>query len=200
MSLRLSGGVRSVRTRNAPDIDDDPSGGYATVPCRDVDSELFFPIGKGEATDRQYEEARKVCNRCPIAEKCLSDSLERGDEFGMFGGFTPEERKDFEPPKPTRPCLICGKAFEPPRKTQSTCTPCQMRTRDGGMTQLEAFLRAFSDELRQACREGVSDKAFAERHNISHHLVGRARTVLGIGPVSKGGGPRGARGRVGAGV
>lgn len=196
MSISLPGGIRPVSSRNAPATADDTSGGYATAPCRDVDPELFFPIGKGAFADYQYEQARKVCNRCPIADKCLADSLERGDEYGMFGGFTPEERKDFEPPKPTRPCLICSKPFEPPRKTQSTCTPCQMRTRDGGVTQLEAFLRVFSDELRQACREGVSDKAFAERYNLSHHLVGRARTVLGIAPVAKGGGRR----SVGAGV
>ena len=200
MSLRLSGGVRSVRTRNAPDIDDDPSGGYATAPCRDEDPELFFPIGTSGPALLQVEEARKVCHRCPIAGMCLKDSLARGDEFGMFGGMTPEERKLLDPPKPTRPCLVCGSDFQPPRKTQSTCTPCQMRTRDGGTTQLEAFLRKFADELRQACREGVSDKAFAEQYNLSHHLVGRARTVLGIAPVSKGGGPRGARSRVGAGV
>lgn len=200
MAISIGGGIRRVSLRHAPDTDDDPSGGYASAPCRDQDPELFFPVGSGEHADRQFEDARRVCNRCPIADKCLTDSLARGDEYGMFGGFTPAERKDFMPKKPTRDCLVCGEEFEPPRRTQSTCTPCQMRSRAGGMTQLEAFLAHFGDELRQACREGVSDKAFAERHNISHHLVGRARVVLGIDPVPKSNNLRGAARRVGASV
>lgn len=200
MGINLGRGLRSVASRNAPDIADEPPGGYATRACRGVDPELFFPIGNGELSQHQYEQARKVCNRCPIWQRCLSDSLERGDEFGMFGGFTHEERKDFKPAKPKRACLVCEEEFEPPRPTQSVCTPCQMRSRAGGTTQLDAFVRHFGDELRQACREGVSDKAFGERYNISHHLVGRARVVLGIPPVPKSANLRRGRSSVGAAV
>ena len=200
MSVKLGHGLRAVLLRHVPGTEDG-GGPYAERACRDVDPELFFPVGKGALADRQYERAREVCDRCPVWVTCLQEALERGDEFGMFGGYTHEERKDFGVKKETRPCLVCSQEFEPPRRTQSTCTPCQMRGRTGGMSQLEAFLRKFGDELAQACREGVSDKAFGERHNISHHLVGRARVVLGIPPVSKGGGARQpARSRVGAGV
>lgn len=194
MSLRLSGGVRSIRTRNAPDIDDEPSG-YAAARCRDFDPEAWFPVGKGDNAEWQYEQVRAICNRCPIEKMCLTDSLERGDEFGMFGGKTPDERKLMRAPKPTKGCLVCDEQFEPSRATQSTCTPCQMRSRASGVTQLDAFLRKFSDELEQACRAGVSDKAFAAYLGVSHHLVGRARAVLGIAPVAKGGGAPGARRR-----
>lgn len=193
MTMRVGGGVRSVRTRNTPDIDDGDASGYAAARCRDYDPESWFPVGKGDNADWQYEHVRAICNECPIKARCLADSLDRGDEFGMFGGKTPDERKELRTPKPTRPCLICDQQFEPSRKTQSTCTPCQMRSRASGVTQLDAFLRKFDTELEQACRAGVSDKAFAAYLGVSHHLVGRARTVLGLAPVAKGGGAPGAR-------
>jgi WhiB family redox-sensing transcriptional regulator len=194
MGLSIGGGVRSVRTRNAPDIDDSsPWEAYAL--CRDYNGDDWFPVGTGALTDLKYEEVRKVCNRCPVSEQCLQESLERGDEWGMFGGLTPNERKAMRAPKPTKTCLVCDEQFEPSRATQSTCTPCQMRSRASGVTQLDAFLRKFSDELEQACRAGVSDKAFAAYLGVSHHLVGRARAVLGIAPVAKGGGAPGAQRR-----
>ena len=35
---------------------------------------------------------RRICNECPVREKCLEDSLEYSDEFTFRGGMTPTER------------------------------------------------------------------------------------------------------------
>ena len=36
--------------------------------CRDVDPELFFPIGNTGPALMQIEEAKQVCRRCPVIE------------------------------------------------------------------------------------------------------------------------------------
>lgn len=65
----------------------------ARAACRDVDPELFFPVGTGGASfDGQVAEAKAVCARCPVRGDCLSWAL-AGLEFGIAGGATPEERR-----------------------------------------------------------------------------------------------------------
>lgn len=199
MSLRLSGGVRSIRTRNAPDTDDTDAWQKRSK-CRDEDPERFFPIGKGALADAQYEEVRKVCLACPVRRKCLADSLERVDEFGMFGGLTPDERKPLNSTKDQRNCLTCGASFKPQRSKQPHCGDCQAKDRAQGINQVDAFLAKFRDELEQACRVGVSDKALAERWGVSHYLIGKARQLLGIAPQPRWNNLRGAARNVGGAV
>ena len=38
--------------------------------CREVDPELFFPIGNTGPALFQIEEAKAVCRRCPVVESC----------------------------------------------------------------------------------------------------------------------------------
>ena len=43
-----------------------------------------------------YEEARKVCNACPVRKECLAYALEAKERYGMWGGLTPLERLRIE--------------------------------------------------------------------------------------------------------
>jgi WhiB family redox-sensing transcriptional regulator len=47
-------------------------------------------------TDPYYEEARSICNSCPIKEQCLEYAIERKERWGMWGGSTPIERRRVE--------------------------------------------------------------------------------------------------------
>jgi WhiB family transcriptional regulator, redox-sensing transcriptional regulator len=61
--------------------------------CRDVDPELFFPVGTtGPAAD-QVEQAKAVCRGCPVSATCLSWALDTGQDSGVWGGLTEEERR-----------------------------------------------------------------------------------------------------------
>jgi hypothetical protein len=54
--------------------------------CTQVDTEIFFAeLGEG------YHGAKSVCAGCPIAGRCLAAYL--AEEYGVFGGATPPERK-----------------------------------------------------------------------------------------------------------
>lgn len=56
--------------------------------CNLENSELFFSVLASKVA-----KAKALCNECPVANKCLEFALEEEIEFGIFGGTTPEERK-----------------------------------------------------------------------------------------------------------
>jgi WhiB family transcriptional regulator, redox-sensing transcriptional regulator len=61
--------------------------------CRDVDPELFFPIGNTGPALMQIEEAKQVCRSCSAVEKCLQWALESGQDAGVWGGLSEDERR-----------------------------------------------------------------------------------------------------------
>jgi WhiB family transcriptional regulator, redox-sensing transcriptional regulator len=61
--------------------------------CRDVDPELFFPIGNTGPALLQIDEAKQVCHRCPVMESCLQWALESGQDAGVWGGLSEDERR-----------------------------------------------------------------------------------------------------------
>lgn len=66
---------------------------WSDAACLNEDPELFFPIGNGGPAQLQIEEAKQVCRRCDIREKCLNWALEIGQEHGVWGGLSEEERR-----------------------------------------------------------------------------------------------------------
>ncbi|MFF0219657.1 WhiB family transcriptional regulator [Streptomyces vinaceus] len=61
--------------------------------CREEDPDLFFPIGTSGPALLQIEEAKAVCRRCPVLERCLEWALEGSMDWGVCGGLTEEERR-----------------------------------------------------------------------------------------------------------
>lgn len=61
--------------------------------CRDEDPELFFPIGNTGPALVQIEEAKQVCRRCPVMESCLQWALDTGQDAGVWGGHSEDERR-----------------------------------------------------------------------------------------------------------
>lgn len=61
--------------------------------CRDEDPELHFPIGNTGPALLQIEEAKAVCRRCSVFESCLQYALESGQDAGVWGGMSEDERR-----------------------------------------------------------------------------------------------------------
>ncbi len=61
--------------------------------CREEDPELFFPVGNTGPALAQIEEAKKVCERCVVKEACLAWALESGQDAGVWGGLSEDERR-----------------------------------------------------------------------------------------------------------
>ena len=75
------------------------------LPCRDEDPELFFVTGPGQASAHQLEAAKAVCRRCPVAAACGEWALSTGQDFGVWGGLSEDERRAVRRARPARrPC------------------------------------------------------------------------------------------------
>jgi WhiB family redox-sensing transcriptional regulator len=61
--------------------------------CLDEDPELFFPIGNTGPALLQAEEAKAVCRRCEVVEACLAWAIESGQDAGVWGGLSDDERR-----------------------------------------------------------------------------------------------------------
>lgn len=67
----------------------EPSDGWqAKAACADLDTDLFF-VGPLE----QPTAAKKVCTGCPVRTDCLTYALRTHQDYGVWGGLTPDERK-----------------------------------------------------------------------------------------------------------
>ncbi len=61
--------------------------------CRNEDPELFFPIGTTGQAAVQIEAAKAVCVRCDVRPECLEWAMETGQEAGVWGGLSEDERR-----------------------------------------------------------------------------------------------------------
>lgn len=61
--------------------------------CRDVDPELFFPVGTTGPAAAQIDAAKAVCVNCAVRDECLEWALTTGQDAGVWGGTSEEERR-----------------------------------------------------------------------------------------------------------
>lgn len=79
-------------TGSVPDCERAPDWRDAAA-CRNYNPELFFPVGNTGSALLQIEEAKAVCYRCPAIEWCLRWALDTGQESGVWGGLSEDERR-----------------------------------------------------------------------------------------------------------
>ena len=60
--------------------------------CRDADPELFFPDGDIRSARAQVKTAKLICRGCPVSAACLNWALASGQQAGIWGGLTEDER------------------------------------------------------------------------------------------------------------
>lgn len=64
--------------------------------CRSEDPDLFFPLGSTGVWLAVIEEAKAVCRRCPSQPSCLQWALETGQDAGVWGGLSEDERRSLK--------------------------------------------------------------------------------------------------------
>lgn len=60
--------------------------------CANEDPALFFPTGDSGPNLLTIEQAKAVCNRCPVLDTCGRWAADNRIEYGIFGGLTEQER------------------------------------------------------------------------------------------------------------
>jgi WhiB family redox-sensing transcriptional regulator len=61
--------------------------------CLSEDPDLFFPDGNTGPALLQTEKAKSVCRGCPVAAACLKWAVESGQDYGVWGGMSEDERR-----------------------------------------------------------------------------------------------------------
>lgn len=61
--------------------------------CIGEDPELFFPIGSTGPAVAQIQAAKAVCSRCAVRDDCLEWALLTGQDSGVWGGTSEDERR-----------------------------------------------------------------------------------------------------------
>ena len=61
--------------------------------CRSRDPELWWPVGSSEQALDQGEEAKAICQQCPVLAPCDRWADEQGMDVGVWGGLTEDERR-----------------------------------------------------------------------------------------------------------
>jgi WhiB family redox-sensing transcriptional regulator len=61
--------------------------------CRSEDPELFFPVGNSGPALAQIAKAKLVCNKCPVTHDCLAWAISSGQDAGVWGGMSEDERR-----------------------------------------------------------------------------------------------------------
>jgi WhiB family redox-sensing transcriptional regulator len=64
--------------------------------CNGEDPELFFPIGNTGPARLQIEDAKDVCRRCDVVDRCLAWALAADEGAGVWGGMSEDERKAYK--------------------------------------------------------------------------------------------------------
>ena len=54
---------------------------------------LFFPIGNTGPALRRISQAKQVCAGCPVRAPCLEWAPRSGQEAGVWGGTSEDERR-----------------------------------------------------------------------------------------------------------
>lgn len=61
--------------------------------CAGMDPELFF--AHALSVD-QIDKAKAICAECPLKASCLQGALERGEQYGVWGGTDEAERRSMK--------------------------------------------------------------------------------------------------------
>jgi WhiB family redox-sensing transcriptional regulator len=83
----------STATTAARQASDTPPDWRDDAACRDADPDLFFPDGDIRSGRAQVRMAKLICRGCPVSTTCLSWALASGQEHGIWGGLTEDERR-----------------------------------------------------------------------------------------------------------
>lgn len=80
-----AGGAEYVKAPVAEDMDWQLRGA-----CQSM-TEWFYPDGKGKSNYICW--AKRICLGCPVLQECRDWALDRGEQYGVWGGLSESDRR-----------------------------------------------------------------------------------------------------------
>lgn len=80
---------------------------YEVLPCTTADPRIFFAEdtwrkGSGEHAKAEAQ-AKLICSSCPSKLDCLAMAIRQDIGYGIWGGYTPDERMKLRRGEPVTP-------------------------------------------------------------------------------------------------
>jgi WhiB family redox-sensing transcriptional regulator len=66
---------------------------WRSAACREMDPELFFPVGARGPGAGEIDRAKAICAGCRVRRQCLQYALATHQMHGVWGGTTEDERQ-----------------------------------------------------------------------------------------------------------
>ena len=66
---------------------------WRSAACREMDPELFFPVGARGPAAGEIDRAKAVCADCRVRRQCLQYALATHQLHGVWGGTSEDERQ-----------------------------------------------------------------------------------------------------------
>jgi len=61
--------------------------------CKGINPDFFFPPLDAQSPNHYYAIGKYVCYACPVWKECLAYCESNDEVWGLWGGFTPQDRK-----------------------------------------------------------------------------------------------------------
>ncbi len=84
--------LAELMNTNAEDWFDSRDAWRAHAACRGMDTDLFYPEGRGRTLRLREQLAKNVCLSCPVAQQCREAATGGPERYGIWGGLTENER------------------------------------------------------------------------------------------------------------
>lgn len=89
--------------------------------CKDFDTELFFEDDRVTVASPQI---LAICGRCELSSQCLAWAMRINEEYGVWGGTTPKQRRALRRPIVRLRCPGCQSEAILEEPTIETCLSC----------------------------------------------------------------------------
>lgn len=70
-----------------------PPAWMAEASCASVGGDAWFPTKGGSNERADARTAQRICRSCPVQAECLSFGIEFSDDYGIWGGVLPKQRR-----------------------------------------------------------------------------------------------------------
>lgn len=68
-------------------------GWRSEAACLEMNTDMFFPAGQTGDAWEEANRAKSVCCGCSVRAECLAFALATNQQFGVWGGYDEEERR-----------------------------------------------------------------------------------------------------------
>lgn len=67
---------------------------WPDTPCRES-PHLFVDASRKTPLKHVVEDAKRLCDRCPVRDACRDYAIANDEQDGVWGGMTPDERAEY---------------------------------------------------------------------------------------------------------